>query len=207
MSKLSVSQAESQATWRQRCLSQAGIPAKVDLTRLARSGTALFGSFPVTKLKRLVEDLPSQAAISAEPGVNDKGIVWFEVSGSTQTGRRDRITLEVQSVLALTCQRCLQTMWLEIDEKVEFELYTSESQMRSALDGEEMEPHAPEPLLVLQPIDLFELIEDQLILAVPYVPKHEDCQPAKSEAGDPIEPVKRQSPFEVLGKLKRNPPQ
>lgn len=195
----------SQAAWRQRCLENWGLPRRVDLMRLARGGQGLSGAFAVNRLDRLSEDLAQSIEHTSLPGVDDKGVVWFEVSASARTGRRNTAVLKVQSVLGLTCQRCMQTLWLEVDEQAVFELFGSESQMQSALASEEIEPDGPEPLLVDGPLDLVQLIEDQLILAVPFVPKHEDCQAAKTEAGEPIQTPERQSPFKVLGQLKGDP--
>jgi len=52
--------------------------------------------------------------------------------------------------------------------------------------------------------DVLSQVEDELILSIPYVPKHVVCPgaPAKTEAGD-AGPDKRPSPFAVLEKLKQ----
>jgi uncharacterized protein len=47
------------------------------------------------------------------------------------------------------------------------------------------------------------LIEDQLILAVPYVPKHDSCEAAASPS-EPEPEQPRVSPFEALAALKRH---
>jgi uncharacterized protein len=53
-------------------------------------------------------------------------------------------------------------------------------------------------------LDLRELIEDELLLALPLVPRHEDCpQPLRvGHAPDP-EPDARPNPFAALGALKK----
>lgn len=62
----------------------------------------------------------------------------------------------------------------------------------------------PEKVVGSHHFDLLAQIEDELILSVPYVPKHDVCPGAQakdSEASqEPV--VKRPSPFAVLEQLK-----
>jgi uncharacterized protein len=55
---------------------------------------------------------------------------------------------------------------------------------------------------------MLELVEDELILEVPYVPRHETCPKplgqveTEAQAPDSAPDVQRPSPFAVLGQLK-----
>lgn len=190
----------SDSAWRLACQERFGAPPKLDLMRLAGDGATVRGAVGINSFKRLLADLPAQ-----NDGQQDGGVVWYEVSGSTQTGRRGRVALKVQSVLLLICQRCMRSMPFIVDELAEFELFASERQLQSAQSDDDVDPLAPEPMLVQGPIDLEQLVEDQLILAVPYVPKHEHCQPAQSVSGELDEQPERESPFKVLKGLKPKP--
>lgn len=194
-------------SWRQRCEAHFGVPRKTDLMLLAEQDESVCGAIPITRMTRLVQDLPAQPIVKDVSDIEEgaAGLVWFEFSGHRQTGRRPRVYLKVQAIVALTCQRCMGEMPFVVDETVEFELFASEVKVQSAESAEEVDPDAPEPLVADSPLDLLEIIEDQLILAIPYVPKHEACEPAKLSAGEPAEPVKRESPFKVLESLKRSP--
>lgn len=190
----------SDSAWRLACQERFGVPPKVDLMRLAGDGAAIRGSVGINSFKRLLADLPPQNQTQ-----DDSGVVCYEVSGSTQTGRRGRVALKVQTVLQLICQRCMHSMPFVVDELAEFELFASERELQSAQSDDDVDPLAPEPMLVSEPIDLDELIEDQLILAVPYVPKHEHCEAAKTTAGEYDDLQERASPFKVLEGFKPKP--
>ncbi len=203
----------SDRNWRARCQAHFGVPPKTDLKQLARHGESVFGVLPITRMTRLLQELPAQKRLTdiaelADAGAgdvaDDRGAVWFEFKGSSQQGRRARIWLKVQAVVTLICQRCLGEMQFVVDETVEFELFGSQASADAAQAIDEVDPEAPEPLVVEGLVDLMALVEDQLILAIPYVPKHGQCEPSKTSAGEPIEVVKRESPFKVLEGLKRD---
>lgn len=194
----------SDSQWRASCQAHFGVPRKTDLARLAKQNGSVCGVVPVTRMTRLVQDLPVQHRVAAlaDIGADGGGAVWFEFRGSSQQGRRARVWLKVQAVLNLVCQRCMGSMPFVVDEAVEFELFADEAKANAVQFEDEADPDAPEPLVVDGPMDLMAVIEDQLILAIPYVPKHEVCEPAKTSAGEPIKVVKRESPFKVLKGLK-----
>lgn len=195
----------SDENWRAQCQVQFGMPPKTDLRRLAQHNGAVVGVIPVNRMTRLIQDLPGQPHIRelADIGVDGRGAVWYEFRGSSQQGRRPRVWLKVQALLTLTCQRCLSDMLFLVNETVQFELFANENTANAVEAVDEGDPDAPEPLVADGPVDLVQMVEDQLILAVPYVPKHHACEPAKTSAGESVEEVKRESPFKVLEGLKR----
>jgi uncharacterized protein len=72
-------------------------------------------------------------------------------------------------------------------------------------EGKGFVSNLPEKVVGSHHFDLLAQIEDELILSVPYVPKHDVCPGAQANAGEasPEEPaVKRPSPFAVLEQLK-----
>lgn len=196
----------SDENWRAQCQIQFGVPPKTDLRRLAQHEGTVAGVIPVVRMVRLVQDLPNQHHVreASDIGANGLGAVWYEFRGLSQPGRRPRMWLKVQALVTLTCQRCLGPLQFLVNETVQFELFADEAKANAAEAADEADPDAPEPLVANGPVDLAQIVEDQLILAIPYVPKHEVCEPAKTSAGEPIEEVKRESPFKVLAGLKRD---
>jgi uncharacterized protein len=96
----------------------------------------------------------------------------------------------------------MQPMQYEVDSKLLLALVKLESKI------EYLAEHY-EPWLIEndEPVKLSELIEDELILALPIIPKHtEACLPEELwKAGDAvIEDEKPESPFAVLSALKKN---
>ena len=193
------------AAWQAHCQANFGVPGDVDLRQLASQKASLYGAFGVQSLSRALGGLPVQRRVRTLEDIkpDGQGVVWFELKGQSQTGRRDSAWLKVQTALQLTCQRCMQSMSFVVDEQVTFELFEAQSQIELADSDEQLEPDMPEPLLVNGPVSLVSLIEDQIILALPYVPKHLKCEGERPlDVGQEIE-TKRDSPFQMLEKLKQ----
>ena len=201
---------ESDRSWREQCQSNVGHQPMVDVTDMIRRGESVCGAASLASLQRLAQDLPDQPTVvdfTGRAGAQDldqAGVGWYELSGSSQTGRRDRVWLKIQAIVTLTCQRCMKPMQFVVDETAAFVCYANETEALAAVQDDD-DPLAPEPLAVDEPLDLIDLVQDQLILAVPYVPKHEACEPAVQSAGEPIEDEPRESPFKVLEGLKTKP--
>lgn len=128
-----------------------------DLMALAERGTVLEGRIELDKLTRLRELLnSSDGAVTAR--------LRFE-------RRQDDMLimeLQCQASLELVCQRCLQPLRHDVREQVEFALADREDALAVlphgtdfiALDGDRFQPAA--------------VIEDELIVSLPLVPRHGD---------------------------------
>ena len=167
-------------------------PHALALFDLARTEGALHGQFAVAHLPRL-------CSLLARP--DDQTVTW-----SLRGFNRDRVglhpqpmaSLHVQAALRLTCQRCLQEMVHAVDETAMFRLVKDEPE----LTQEELD--APDEALAAQsPVDVRELIEDQLILALPLVPMHAVCPTAAPQvATEPrADEAPKQQPFAGLRDL------
>lgn len=189
--------------WRVACLAQWGMPKTVDLRRFARESQRVQGAFAIRRFVRLLEGLPEQPLVKKVDEIveQETGVVWFSLTGQMQLGRKPQVVLKVQSQIQLTCQRCVQPLIYTVDESVLFDVVRQESSLSDAQDAEPFDPDTPEELVADPRFDIEQLIEDQLILAVPYVPKHEFCTSAASPAQDEPE-TPRRSPFGSLAALK-----
>jgi uncharacterized protein len=114
--------------------------------------------------------------------------------------------LHAQGRADLECQRCLEPVRWPLDLERSF-LFVPGEEAAEALDAE-----SEHDVLALQPrLDLFELLEDELLLALPLIAMHDDCtvtlpqQPADAagRVGEEPEPV---HPFATLAALKRGEP-
>ncbi len=189
--------------WRAACLVQWGMPKTVDLRRFAREIQRVDGAFAIRRLVRLIEGLPEQplvreVSVAAKQG---SGVVWFSLTGQMQVGRKPQVLLKVQAQILLTCQRCMQPLTYIANESVLFDVVRQESALNDVNDAEPFDPDTPEELVADPRFDIEQLIEDQLILAVPYVPKHDSCSAASSPAQEETE-TPRVSPFGSLAALK-----
>jgi uncharacterized protein len=191
-------------------------PQRLDVAKFARAGTSLTGEVPLESFQRLSDG--ACAPVDEVPG-----LVSWSATGSHREvlgGAPElRLRLQAQTTIWLNCQRCLQPMPvnLRIDRAFRFARNDDEA---AELD----EASEDEDFLALgRPLDLPTLVEDELIMALPIVPRHEACPqpllapevpdaalavaPAGTEGAYPDEGSRRASdrphPFAVLSALKR----
>lgn len=114
--------------------------------------------------------------------------------------------VRAQARLPMVCQRCMGAVEVPLAVERSFRFVADEA--TAAREDEEAE----EDLLVLSPqFDLLELIEDELLMALPLVPRHEPDCPApvrlsSQDAGfDEAQSDGRPHPFAALAQLKRKP--
>jgi uncharacterized protein len=108
------------------------------------------------------DDIPNRDAMAE--------VAWSIVGGKSVDGRA-ALKLALTGSLPLICQRCLQPMDWPLDHDSEVLLARDEGEL-AALD----EASEQEVLLVVGPVDPHSLVEDELVLTIPFVPRHEgDC--------------------------------
>jgi uncharacterized protein len=153
-------------------------PHRLDVAAFAQVGGELRGEWPLSALPRLLQDaLPLSADSPAH------SVAW-SARGSHKVvpgGEAElRLHLQARTALHLVCQRCLQAMTVVLDVQPVLRFVRGEA-LAEALDE-----HSDEDVLTLTPsLDLQPLIEDELILALPLVPRHPSCpQPLPMSAGE-----------------------
>lgn len=178
---------------------RAFVPEKLDLAAFARDGASLEGEWPATTLQRLADSAAPESPASGWPAVRWrlKGEVRQPKGGAAQTW----LHLAAEAEVALTCQRCLQPVEeaLEVDRWIRFVDTEAEA---AALDADSDD----DVLALPRHLDARELIEDELLLALPLVPRHEECpQPLVHQDEGAAEEVEeeRPNPFAKLAALKR----
>jgi len=168
-------------------------PANLDIRAFARAGAELNGQTPLSAMVRLSEEQPA-----GDGALADAPVSWSLRGGAHQIW----LHVQAQARTALVCQRCLSPMVeaLSVDRPFRF---VADEATAMAEDDE-----AEEDLLVLGPaLDALALIEDELLMALPLVPRHPVCpQPLSVSEGlaEPPCEVARPHPFAVLGSLKRD---
>ena len=171
----------------------------LNVETFARGAGKLAGEERLARFDRLLEETQG---LGAETPVSY--LVRGEVVREGEASEEVWLHLEVQVVLPLTCQRCLGPVDVPVSAERSFRFVATE-ELAAAQDEE-----AEEDVLVLcREFNLLELMEDELLMALPVVPKHEVCPvPVKLQVADPDfvdEPVEKPNPFAVLGQLKKQP--
>ena len=174
-------------------------PRSLDVELFARDAATLQGQWPAADLDRLADCAAPEAPASTWPAV-----VWSAV-GEQRTPRgaeaQSWIRLSAGTTVALTCQRCLQPVKEALHIDRWFHFARSEEQAAS-LDAELED----DVLAMTRHLDLRELVEDELLLGLPLVPRHADCA-APLPLGDATDSESesqeaRPNPFAALAALK-----
>ena len=161
------------------------VATKLDLEAFARDGASLTGEWPATDLPRLVES--GRQIIRPLNGRPSAG-ACRGIAPARAAAAQIWLHLQAQAELDLTCQRCLQAFRqpLHVDRWLRF---VNEESEAAALDVD-----SDDDVLALERhLDAQALVEDELLLALPIVPRHEVCpQPlvaANTEPAD-AEPIR-----------------
>lgn len=176
-------------------MSATTLPQYIDAQKWADREAAIDQVFPLAAFARVCE-----SAVSPEGEVR----VNIRVHRDTQ----NLIVLDgqVSTRLALTCQRCLEPVLQNLDADVQLWLLWNEEAADQLPD---------EADFVLQDAEgrvaLLDVLEDELLLALPLAAAHENCEPYQlAETEDEViaaavETPKRENPFQVLAGFKAGP--
>jgi uncharacterized protein len=102
--------------------------------------------------------------LAAGSGSSDIG---YKITGSADASGRPALQVALSGEVALTCQRCLQQFQWPVAQTTLLLLARDEREL-ARLDEED---HEHEVILAAQPLDPVELVEDELLLTLPFVPR------------------------------------
>ena len=132
----------------------------IDGFQFAHAGQELRGRCPVSAFERLRDLLSS-----------DVGDLAYEVIGGKDPMGRPALRMKVGGALRLACQRCLKEMSYPL--KVDAELVLAQSE--AEIEAHPVEPEGPDRVLGSKEMALGTMLEDEILLAVPFAPRHEQC--------------------------------
>ena len=166
----------------------------LDVMAFCRHGSVLEGQWPLRRMSRLAASLEM---------VDAEAMTHWSTRGSlvNVAGAEPQIWLHLQgqAKVSLQCQRCLQTMTepLQVDRRFRF--------VRSEAEAARLDEDSDDDVLALEPrLDLMGLLEDELILGLPLVPRHAVCPQPLLPAVDTHavdEPLP--NPFAALAALRK----
>jgi len=165
----------------------------IDLFGLVRFGRQLSGHFSLAQFTRLLKGMPERQTGSE---------VSWSLEGRTTAAGESLVELDVQATLTLECQRCLQPFDRVVQVHDVLQVVASEDEIKN----DDLEIDDLEQVVGSEHFDLLALLEDELILEVPYIPRHEQCHPESLALHTPerSDDLKRPNPFAVLGRLKKS---
>lgn len=157
-------------------------PDYIDPWKAADGRRTFQGSMPIRRMKRLAGLL--------EAGENDAALDSLEAQFRMSFGR-DRqglvvIDLETRAVLPLLCQRSLEPYGEKVDRR-------SRLVVISHLSEAEEVPEAYDPVLVEDGrLALLDVVEDELLLAVPQVPRNPQIAAVELSTGGDEAPAREE---------------
>ena len=170
---------------------QKRLPHQIDPFRLAESGAELSGPIPLKQMQRL---LPQLADDSGEVDV----VLNFDID---ELGV-PFVKGQVKATLHIVCQRCLEAFDYPVEQDIVLAWVRNDPQA-------ERLPLRYDPYLVEEnPLMLKDVVEDELLLALPNVPMHteSDCPASAWLAAQEsvVQPKQdeEKNPFSILAKLK-----
>lgn len=151
----------------------------------AQKQQKLDDQFAITTLKRLAQTL------SLESHNASQNSIYFELVGETERFRQPSLRLRIKTNLPVICQRCLDQMLIPMDLNLQYLI--SDVAIESLDDSDDIDWVEAD-----KEMDLYKLIEDELLLAMPIAPTHENnCAKVSMQSGE------KPNPFAVLqGKFK-----
>lgn len=130
-----------------------------------------------------------------EGGVPEASIAW-RIAGETDGLGRESLAVTLDGEVPLECQRCMRVFVAPVHHATSLLLAHDEKELAYLDENDEREV-----ILAAGPLDPLEVIEDELVLTLPYVPR---CERADCDADDAAQPgTDRPSPFGALAGLRK----
>jgi uncharacterized protein len=157
--------------------SNAGRRRQADVARghgvyaLARSGGEATGTLDARALPRL-RDLVLQ---------DESAPIAYTIRGTTDALGHPALEISISGSVRVACQRCLRAMTVQLDRRTLLLVASNEAELE-AWDRDEAEV-----ALADESTDAAALVEDEMLLTLPFSPRHEE--PGCAPAGDDLAPA------------------
>lgn len=146
-------------------MSASPVPLQVDHLKLARENTLLEGFIALDELCRFADLLESREGV-LQIGLKFGMVQNKELAESMVVEVKGRLEAQVE----LECQKCMQNYVFMMNTSFCIKVIEKEEELEESED------------IIICPNDhnlaIIDLIEDELILALPMIPKHETCSVA-----------------------------
>jgi len=156
----------------------------IDCLEFARSGGVLERSAGLDELPRLAELLTTTAgslSVRLEGWRDEQGKSWLQ--------------LDIAGEPVLCCQRCLGGMKYPLAIRSRLQLIAPGADW----PDDDLEDDSADAIAADAELNVLSLVEDEVLLALPIAPRHEQCEsPSASASGN------GSSPFAALADLKKH---
>lgn len=168
----------------------------LDVRAFAQAAGTRSAQEPLSKYERLAHEASSPKA--------DLAVNWSaqgELRPMSSGEAEIWLHIQVDTCLPMTCQRCLTSIHIPLAVDRSFR-FVADEETAAVLDDE-----SEEDVLALDPaFDLATLVEDELLMEIPLVPRHDECPVEVTlEVVDPAFEAalsEKPHPFAALAKLR-----
>ncbi|WP_216934790.1 MULTISPECIES: DUF177 domain-containing protein [unclassified Acinetobacter] len=175
-------------------------PAQIEPFKWAEQGYKWSGQLPLSRFVRIAREAV---------GSIDDQLINIDCKLSMDAYHRIAwLDGHVETKVPMECQRCLETVVIELVSSFHLALVDDES-LIERLDEDadfivlgESEATTKGSIDAPASADLLALIEDELLLLMPLSPKHEFCEHKHQPAIEEVVEEKRDNPFGALAALK-----
>jgi uncharacterized protein len=172
-------------------MTNAALPHMVEFRTLAARGIHLKGTLSAARLPRLRDAVLSIV-----------GSVQTEIQFDRDEEGRPIAAIVVVAQVKVACQRCLQELEVVLETSSRLAAVWNDEQA-AALPG------SLEPLVMAEEVDLWGVVDEELLLALPQFSYHaeRDCGVTSGRVvapALPVEDAERENPFSVLASLKNS---
>ena len=175
-------------------------PAQIEPFKWAEQGFKWSGQLPLSRFVRIAREAV---------GSIDDQLINIDCKLSMDAYHRIAwLDGHVETKVPMECQRCLETVEIELVSDFHLALVDDES-LIERLDEDadfivlgESESSTKGDFTTPATVDLLSLLEDELLLLMPLSPKHDACEHKHQPTVQDIVEEKRDNPFDVLASLK-----
>ncbi|TCO72763.1 YceD family protein [Chromatocurvus halotolerans] len=178
-------------------MSATPLPRTLDLRKPAMHKAYFEGSVMPADLQRL------RGLLAA-----DEGHIHAVISCDLDDEGRTVLSVSVNASISVRCQRCLEVFQRPLDANSRLAVVRTDEQAAGL-------PEGLEPVLAAREIDLWAVVEDELVLAIPVYSYHEEktCiekltgaehTAAAADDDKPAQKAETDGPFNILAQLKRD---
>ena len=190
-------------------------PLRLNVAHFAADAQQAEGDWAIAELPRLADsECPVDAGSPIKPRAGGakpltraesdltRRVRWRAVGSTRHVGGEDQVWLQLlaEADIVLQCQRCLQPLNepVRVDRHFRF---VADEETAAALDDETED----EMLALPKSLNLRDLVEDEMLLALPLVPRHVVCpETVPMQFGDIEEVEEKANPFASLALLRKD---
>lgn len=168
--------------------------SSLDTLFVTSQAQALSSEWPVTSFCRAIEGLPKQ---------DESQKIQWSIRGKKDSAGHRLLQVKLSGPVLMECQRCLKVFSYQVETENTFLVVTDKAE----LELEDDDPESLERILASRSFNGFDLLEDELILSLPYIARHEQCPslPKALQISKKNQvPSTKENPFKVLKELKKD---